>query len=220
MTVRVVTGHDGYQWDRIAAVTLPYVERYCGRHGYELWDVPLATYADGRPASWGKVAALARALHGADAAVWIDADVLVRPDAAAIHEVVPGTAWQALVFHNVPEGEIANCGVWLVRPEMAGVLRTVWDDVVFIDHPWWEQAAVLRLLGYGVDTWPITPPVGEPTNLFARTFELDGWWNAHPHDTRRGAMAYARMRHATPGNNRDRLAMLRAWVREWEAVTA
>lgn len=216
--VTVVTGHVGYQWDRVALLTLPPLQAYCERHGYQLVQAPLTPYAEGRAASWGKVPALIDALYGSQVVVWVDCDILVHPKAPAIHRDVPDGACQALVFHDVPEGDIPNCGVWLMTECMVPVLRQVWDSVDLIDHPWWEQAALMRLLGYDVSAWPIRSEDCRPTVLMDATYALDGRWNAHPYDRRDDLMTHAWFRHATPGSNRDRLALLGEWAREWEAA--
>ena len=211
----VATGHTGYQWDRIVGLTLPALTAYCERHGYWLLDVDLDQSAAGRPPSWGKVPAMRAALHDDPAVVWIDADVLIRPDAPPIHEAMPAGAWQALAFHDVPEGATPNCGVWCVTRAMQGELAAVWASTDLIDHPWWEQAALMRLLGYDVTTWPILAADRKPAALSVETAALPGEWNAHPHDRTPGLMDRAWFRHATPGGNRARLAMLSEWAQEW-----
>lgn len=211
MVTRIVTGHAGAEWAPIAALTLPALEAYCGRHGYELWDVPLAQYAEGRPSSWGKVPALVRALHDADLAVWIDADALVMAGAPAIHGELFSGSWHGLVFHRVPEGYVPNCGVWLIAPDMTPVLQAVWAD--YAPHRWWEQAAVCRLMGFDPDDLPVHH--ARCTELSQHTTVLDNRWNAHPQDWRDGAF----IRHASGVPSLEaRVAMLSAWLAP-EAVT-
>lgn len=206
--VAVVTGHTGPDWDRIAAITMPGLTAYCDRHGYELVDVPLADYADGRPASWGKLPAMTHFLRDADVVVWVDADVVVEPGVPPIHlELDPG-AWQALVVHQTPEGTVPGCGVWVVKkcePVLA-MLLAAWDD--YRDHPWWEQAAIQRLMGFDPDARPVQR--NEWTDLWEHTVVLHERWSALPGS----GVQNPYMLHAPGGRPiQEREAMLRRWAK-------
>lgn len=208
MNVTVVTGHTPGEWDALAAITLPGLAAWCDRHGYDLMDVPLAQYAEDRPASWGKLPALVRALHDADIAVWVDADAAVCPDAPAIHEEYGvADAWQALVVHHTVEGTVPGCGVWLVTPPMIPFLREAWED--YREHRWWEQAAIQRLMGFDPDTLPVQRVCN--TGLWIRTATLDPRWSVLPGSD----IADAYTRHAPGGRPmQEREAMLRQWATE------
>lgn len=208
MRVAVVTGHTPGEWDRLAAITLPGLGAYCDRHGYDLVAMDLVERAAGRPASWGKVPALLEALETVDLAVWVDADVVVDPSAPAIHEeFLPRfnqPCRQAFAVHNTPEGRVPNLGVWMVTAWAEEILGQVWKD--YLDHKWWEQAALLRLMGVDPDVLPIVVGVDHLTAVGARV--LDTRWNAIQADWRPDA--YFRHAAGVPMMNRE--IRLARWV--------
>lgn len=208
MKVTVVTGHTPGEWDALAAITLPGLTAYCDRHSYGLMDVPLAQYAEDRPASWGKIPALVQTLRSADLAVWIDTDAVMHPSAPPIHEECGlGSSWQALVVHHTSEGTVPGCGVWVVTRAMVPWLRAAWAD--FLDHRWWEQAAMHRLMGFDPDTLPVQRCM--TTSLWLQTYALDPRWSVLPGSD----IADPYMRHAPGGRPMMmREAMLREWARE------
>ncbi len=87
----------------------------------------------------------------------------------------------ALVEHRTAEGAVPNSGVWGMRAcaEAQEFLSAAWAQEDLIHHKWWENAAIMRLLGYRLD-----PPVGpaEPSAWRERTTFLDGRWNSIPGD--------------------------------------
>ena len=48
-------------------------------------------------------------------------------------------------------------------------------------HPWWEQAAIMRLMGYVVEPGP-HGKLDSPTRLYGQTTFLPPVWNHHPGD--------------------------------------
>jgi hypothetical protein len=107
--------------------------------------------ADERPLSWAKVQMIAHYLESYEACLWIDADaIFVRVD-KDVADTVPTECYQALAPHPYEWIAMPNAGVWFVRScqRASDFLSAVWDSTDLIEHPWWEQAAIARLLGYG-----------------------------------------------------------------------
>jgi hypothetical protein len=74
----------------------------------------------------------------------------------------------------------ANTGVFLVRstPWARRFLERVWESEQYIDHAWWENAAVLDLLGYELPP-DLSPPRRAPGPLLDPHVELIGLeWNS------------------------------------------
>lgn len=177
----VLTGWSGVEFANIAAQTLPITEAYARRHGHRFACVNLS---GPRPPSWQKVPAIYSALQSHDRVVWIDADVvIVRHDADIVAEL-PDGQWQALVEHDTPSGQVPNCGAWVLSQHMLPVLKEAWESGDDLQHPWWEQAAILRRMGYSVSDVP-TACVDSPSTLYERTTLLAAEWNHHPYDSRR-----------------------------------
>lgn len=158
---------------KLAARTMrPYAER----HGYDLHlhTEPLDTT---RPAPWSKIVALQRLQDDYDALLWLDADLMVVDGRRDVLEDLPGDRFQALVEHARPDGSaMPNSGVWLLRTgaECRAFLDEVWEQEDLVEHQWWENAAILRLLGYSLDP----PQAGPPTRWRDGTWFLDPRWNS------------------------------------------
>lgn len=186
-------------YEQVLEVSLPAMRRYCDRHGYGLYPYPPAVQP--RPASWMKLPLMANALEEHEEVLWVDADVLIVNEEADLADEVPADAWQALVRHHTPDGEVPNCGVWYVRQPMRDVLGELWGMDHYLDHPWWEQGALLELLGYRG-----RPAVLEqPSELCWRTHWLGLEWNSHEESDRHPQPRFV---HATCGPLGWRLAVM------------
>lgn len=187
----VLTGWSGTNYAKMAAHSMPVMERYALRHGHQFGA---ANLVGERPASWMKIEAIHSALRRFDAVLWVDVDVVVRDGGLWIGDVVKEDAWHALVEHETECGLVPNCGIWYLRQSMLPVLEHVWKQTQHMHHPWWEQAAVLELLGYAVTDKPASS-FSAPTELHRRTQFLAAEWNHHPADRRK--VAEPRFVHCT-----------------------
>jgi hypothetical protein len=179
--------------ERLLQLSLPRMAEYADRHGYELRaDPPRPLY---RPPSWLKVAALLAALDEHEEALWLDADIVIVDGSLDVADEAPAGCWQALVRHHTADGEVPNAGVWLVRQAMRTTLERLWSMDHYLDHPWWEQAALLDLLGYQHRVRPAR--LADPTGLYRRTHWLGLEWNSHEQSDRHPTPRFA---HATCGS--------------------
>lgn len=200
----LLTGWCGTTFAKIAAHTMPLMESYARRHGHVFACVNLAGE---RAPSWMKIQAIHQALKDCDTVVWLDADVVVLDGSQWIGDELPDDKWHGLVEHVTECGDVPNCGVWILRRHMMPWLEIAWDMHRYIDHQWWEQAAVLELLGYQLGDGP-TSKRGQPTHLRDRTQWLAAEWNDHPRDANRAARP--RFVHVTQYD--DRLATVKRYV--------
>lgn len=182
-------------------VALPTFAEYAKRHGYDLF-VPEEGFfgpEHQRPASWKKIPLL-KSLFGMgyDVALWLDADVVIRKFDKDIADDC-GERPMHMVVHNTHDGAVPNCGVWYVRSSFAQYLDDVWGRCGFIKTDcWWEQAAVISLLGGDPDAASVSVPGGP---LWA---ELPYEWNPHARDAR-SFPAETRFFHATAIEDRVRV---------------
>lgn len=150
-------------------------ERYAERWG---WDLVLSTedLADGRPAPWGKVPLLRSLLDEYDWVLWLDADVVIVDLDADINDEVQEGKDLYLVEHPWLGQYTANSGVVLLRScdWSRAFLDEVWALDQYAEHPRWENAAVLDLLGYGLEPARLV----EPTPWLKRTKLIDRRWNS------------------------------------------
>lgn len=183
-------------------IALPSFETFAEAHGYELrvYDPDPDPYW---PLPWLKVACLQDALDSYEEALWVDADIVITDPSEDLP--VDDRAWQALTVHHTPDGEVPNTGVWLCRQQMREVLADLWKMQSYRNHPWWEQGAVLELLGY--DSWARPTTYHGPTDLCVYTDFLSAEWNSHPWDE----AEHPRFRHATMRPNRAEV------MKEWAA---
>jgi len=149
---------------------------YAERHGYEL-DLSTTVPDASRPAPWGKITILRRLVQEHELVVWIDADAMIVDGRRDIGDELAPDRLMALVTHHMGSTAMPNAGVWILRggDEAVDLLDRIWDQDDLIDHPWWENAALCRLLGYDLD--PVR--LGQATDLMIRrTQGLDPCWNS------------------------------------------
>lgn len=200
----ILTGWSGVLHAKMAAYTMPLLHAYAARHGHQFG---CANLVGERPSSWMKVQAMHMALQSHERVAWIDCDVVVmNGEADVLAEIRDG--WQALVEHQTECGTVPNCGVWLVTQAMLPVLEDMWNSGDDIGHPWWEQAALMRRMGYHIDDSGSCPRalLDTCTTLYQHTTFLGPTWNHHPADARR--VESPALVHVT--QYADRIATVRA----------
>lgn len=157
-------------------------EAFAARHGY---DLVLATslLAPERPPAWSKIRLVRDLLDRYEEVFWVDADAIFVDISRDIAEEKRPDKDLYLVEHRWlanTEWRCANTGVFFVRstPWSRDFLDTVWEREQFIEHEWWENAAVLDLLGYHLPA-DLTPPSKERTTDYEERVELLGFeWNS------------------------------------------
>jgi hypothetical protein len=161
-------------------VTGPALARYAERHGYEAIEIR-HRLDPSRPASWDKVVLLHALVQKFELVVWVDADALVLDDAPDIARALRSRRFLHLVEHRIPHGRVPNAGVAVLRggPVSARFLDRVWSLHRYANDRWWENAAILHLLGYR-DRDGMRPVVPSPWRLGFGV--LDKAWNSIPAD--------------------------------------
>jgi len=194
---------------KLLALSLPKFEHYASLHDYDLRVVPCES--DGRPHAWGKIPALTMLLSSYDEVLWLDADVLIVAPKEDVASLVPAACMQAMVVHVNKRGSVVpNTGVWLVRPDMVPYLRQAWNLTQRIHHAWWEQAAIIDLMGYSLRGIRSKPPK-RPNELYRRTLQLPAHWYDHLGDVT-DLDSHPRMRHAR-GDCDTKLRRMRKWLK-------
>jgi hypothetical protein len=136
--------------EALLAVSEPTFRAYADRHGY---DVITSTEVDrARPPAWAKVPLIRDALDRYDLVLWIDADAVIVDDREDIAAELRPDAQLGLVRHRRDGELIPNTGVMLWRSGdfSRALLDRVWASKRYLNHPWWENAALLDALGYTV----------------------------------------------------------------------
>lgn len=212
MTRAIVTLAVGYH-ERLLDIAYPSFKAFADRHGWDLFRV--SKVCDARPPAWYKILAIKRLLETYDEVLQLDADLVIVDGSEDL--TAPPEAWQAMVKHHTGDGEVPNTGVWLCRKPMIPVLEEVWKKDQWLMHGWWEQAAILELMGYQV----IQPThLIEATPLYINTRFLENCWNVHLWD--RPQPERQKIQHATMYDDRE--ATMKEWAKQaetwmYEAVT-
>lgn len=190
------------------AVAMPTFRDYAQRHGYDL----LTDVGDsrGRPLPWGKIPLLQDLLRRYDFVFWVDADAIIVDGSIDIECVVPADAYQGFALV-----EQSPCtGVWALRAgeRTQSFLAEVWAQADLIDHHWWEQAAVTRLLGWELGVYPSLKE--RDTKWCPGAFLLDPEWDLVPKYA--GRYRPARIRHYAAETTRRRLFDMGTDLAEFE----
>ncbi|RKN85325.1 putative nucleotide-diphospho-sugar transferase [Paenibacillus ginsengarvi] len=130
----------------------PTVRYYAQRHQMDHLLIPLHRNRlhPSRPASWNKVVLLNHMLKSYDTVIWIDADtIMMNPDEHILAGIDP-KAPMHVVAHALGRKTIPNTGVWICRndPRTFKLLEAVWNHTEFVHDGWWEQAALMDMIGY------------------------------------------------------------------------
>ncbi len=157
--------------------SVPAMKRYAEIHNYRFIEAGCSS--DHRPPPWGKIPAIQKALKQYQTVLWIDCDVMIVKFDVDIGYGFSDQAFQGLVKHHTNCGEVPNTGVWLLRncARTNQMLEYVWNQKDLTNHMWWEQAAVMRLLGY-TDTIPAK--IRQASDYHVETQWLGLEWNSHP----------------------------------------
>ena len=104
-----------------------------------------------RPPPWHKILVI-RQLFAShyDYVFWIDADAIFVDCGRNIADEIEEDKELYLVKHNIDSKEIPNTGVILIRNSewSHNLLSQIWEKQEYIGHKWWENAALIDILGY------------------------------------------------------------------------
>jgi hypothetical protein len=163
--------------EELLELARPSFERYAQTFGYDL-DLRNELLAADRPPSWSKVPLLRERLEDHKVAIWIDADAVVVDPRADIASTVSIATPLAMVAHNYAGQRVPNCGIMALRRcrTTLRLLDAMWAKTEYLDHKWWENAALLDIMGYNISKEPIVKVRG--TRLDRRVNWLSPDWNS------------------------------------------
>lgn len=200
--------------EQLLARSGPTFEIFAARHGYDL-DLRRASPTPERPPAWGKVTAILELLGRYDLVLWVDADAAIVDPTDDVADALGRRDLMALVAHTYDGQEVPNSGVWLLRRHRRTrrFLERIWARTEFVDHKWWENAAVIDELGYSLE--PTVQRIRR-SRMRDRTRLLDHSWNSIQVDP----APHPRVNHY-PGRSQEfRLEHLSADLETARAVAA
>lgn len=207
MSALIISGASGDYYDVVTDMTWPTVEAYANRHALDFRFYELKDPNVSRPLAWNKLIAITDALSQSESVLWADADVVISKDAPNIFNDLAPDAWQALVCHSTSEGEVPNTGVWLLRRVMLPILMSAAMSDAYVNHRWWEQAAILKMMGFAVDGGPCRNEAMTP--LMTHTQWLDESWNVWSGSP---AGVQPKFRHACGMGGDHRIKAIKEWA--------
>lgn len=172
----LATGPKHIELLRIMAPTVTY---YAMKYQMDSLVLPLDEPLDPtRPPAWDKVILIRHALSLYETVMWIDADAIICDPTRNIREALDSNYSMHLVAHDYEGKVTVNTGVWICRRDerVLELLDAVWNHTAYIQHPWWEQAALMDLIGYDVASWTFRVP----TSYSDLVQYLDDDWNCRP----------------------------------------
>jgi len=149
-----------------------------------------------RPPAWIKIQLLIQEINSKkyDFILWIDADAcFIRVDKNIMDELKPNKDFY-LVNHRCTIGQInefpglsvqcerPNTGVMLVKTTewSKRFLENIWRQEEFINHGWWEQAALHKLIGYHYEISNREIKNNPVSEVLSHIHWLNSRWNCVP----------------------------------------
>jgi hypothetical protein len=193
-------------------IALPTYRAFAERHGY---DLRLGVKLTNLPPAWNKIPLLIQALRqGYGEVVWFDCDLVIVDPSEDFPPIHDGAA-HSLVRHFDNYSEVPNSGVWRLNRHALPLLQKMLELEVFTNHGWWEQAALMTLMGYTV------PPEGSkfcdtkcrcvyPTDWYKSCQFMRLKWNNHPNYRADNP----KIVHCSYSDMQQRIEVMRALVRD------
>ena len=132
------------------------LEMYAELHGYEISNCQ-DTLDPMRPHAWTKIIHIINLMKDYEEILWIDADAIILDGAVDVSSIVEEDTDLAWVWHSYENQSHPNSGVMYIKVNKATCMLFLLanEQRDLSDHPWWDQAALMRLLGIESDIWPI-----------------------------------------------------------------
>ncbi|WP_426527893.1 hypothetical protein [Bradyrhizobium sp. McL0615] len=162
----------------------------------------VSRYADlPRPPSWEKIRLIRELFADYDAVFWIDSDAVIIDDSVDIAEEIEADKW---LYITESYGHI-NAGVFLILQcaQSKRFLDDIWSRTAFIFHIFWEQAAMLDLLGFKVSKELNVVKV-RPSPYETGIKIIDPSWNSIPPN----GVTPARIRHYAGRSHLERVEQM------------
>ncbi len=182
---------------------------YASRFNYEL-ELHYQGSKNQRPAAWGKIELIRNLLAFYDLVLWIDADaIFVNTSGGDIADEIESNKLIYLVQHRIAGEKIPNTGVLMLLKSSISLklLDDIWKATQFIEHPWWENAALIYLLGYKIDLrgYEIRPTFSEENSPYLPYIKfLDKKWNSILADS----SSQPQIKHFAGRTNQERSLLL------------
>ena len=195
--IKLVTAYDTkYEVGQLASLTH---ELYCTVHSLDYEKFIIEDFE--RPPAWYKIKVILEELTKNDHEyiLWVDADAFfvdfnfdlkyqinnglidIRKSIHLTSHYISDIATQ---FPLVRAAKLRiNSGVILVKncDESRNILRNVWEQKQFINHAWWEQAALMHIIGHNCELNGNDMSTNKPDDFYEKIIgRLPAYMNCMP----------------------------------------
>jgi len=193
LSLKIITSHDS-NYNNVGKITVETMKNYAKKYNLEFEFLPMPS--TGRAQTWNKIISIKEQIlrKKNDYIMWVDADAFFHKDAENILSVIEDKYEIYLSSHycgvfkgsnyknTVLTVNRINCGVMIFKVTNFCIkfLEKVWNKKNYIDHYWYEQAAIMDLVGLKVDiTGNLKDNAGDDFYLKKIKF-LNKEWNSIP----------------------------------------
>jgi hypothetical protein len=174
----------GEQYKILQDIMAPTVHYYGYRHHIDtLVKYSNERLAPERPAAWDKIVLIRNLLEIYKTVMWIDCDAIICNPIDDIRTSLEEGYPIHISTHNGIPPNFPNTGVMVLHHDDISfeLLEEIWKQEDMINHPWWEQGALIKLLGYEHEYHQNIRYHG-PTKYTSAVATLDLRWNCRPPD--------------------------------------
>ena len=191
--LKIITSFDT-NFLEIGKITAKTISSYSKKYelNHEIIDMPIT----GRPQSWNKIPLIKEEIlkDKNDFIMWVDADAFFLKNSENIRHFLDFEHEIFLVNHycaihkgsnyqnTILTANRINCGVMIFKSSEFNIkfLDDIWKKEKYINHPWWEQAAIMDQIGIKAEiTGNLNDNKGDENYLKKIKF-LNKEWNSIP----------------------------------------
>jgi hypothetical protein len=169
----------------------PSFERFSKLHDYKL-VVQDKIVDSSNPPAWSKLAHILDLMDEYQEILWIDSDALIIKNDVDIKSIIHEKSDLAWTYHSYDNQTHPNSGVMFIK--VNNKTRKLFSDALMqkdlVTHPWWDQGALMRVLGIESSVWPVNAWRSTKKNILQEQ-KLPLEWNSIRFD----AVKNPRIRH-------------------------
>lgn len=142
MRIKIISLTSNDEYKSVSDMTWETVIKYCCIHGITCERKVVEKKNLIRPISWYKIPMILENLKEYDVVLWVDADALILNHDFDLRSIIDDS-----VIYISKDQNGLNCGVMMFRAteDTRLLLKAAWESTEFMDHVWWEQAAIHKL---------------------------------------------------------------------------
>jgi hypothetical protein len=162
----------------LLTLSFPSLTRFAETHGYQL-EVCTRSLDVTKPPAWTKLLFIIDLMNRYEEIFWIDSDAIFLETSKDIYDEVDPNSELSWVYHEYENQRHPNTGVMYIRvnDNTKKLFQTANLQHDLETHPWWDQAALMRVMG--IQTSDIKISEGITTEkLKIKEQELSLSWNS------------------------------------------